>query len=191
MKFCAHCGEELTVAVPPGDDRPRRVCSACGEIFYDNPKIVAGCLPRWEDKVLLCRRAIEPRKGYWTLPAGYMETSETLEEGAIRETHEEANAEVSIVRLQSIVSLPFIDQVYFLFLADLKHTNFSPGAESSDVRLFTEDEIPWPELAFRAVEFSLERFFTTRDTDSDAVHSTSFSQLPTGAWTRTDTPKQE
>jgi len=191
MKFCAHCGDKLIVTVPPGDDRPRHVCSACGEIFYSNPKIIVGCLPRWKDKVLLCRRSIEPRKDFWTLPAGYMEAGETLEDGAVRETQEEANAEVSIIRLQSIVSLPFIDQVYFLFLADLKHTNFGPGEESSEVRLFSEAEIPRSELAFRAIEFSLDRFFTTRHSDSEVVHSTSFTQSPSGVWNRSSRAQDE
>ena len=162
------------MGVPPHDDRPRHICKVCDVVFYQNPKIIVGCLPRWEDKILLCKRAVEPRKDFWTLPAGYMENGETLEDGAARETREEAMTEVSIVRLQSIISLPFIDQVYFLFLADLNEPSFGPGPESADVKLFKESEIPKDELAFRAIEFSLGRYFEHGDTLE--VHRTSFDR---------------
>lgn len=158
--------------MPPHDDRPRHVCGTCDTVFYENPKIIVGCVPCWEDKVLLCRRALEPRKDFWTLPAGYMENGETLEDGAARETREEALAEVTIVRLQSIISLPFINQVYFLFLANLNEATFGPGTESAEVDLFTQDRVPWDLIAFRAIEFSLERYFDK--SDNRELHRTSF-----------------
>ncbi len=159
MKFCTHCAGRLRFAVPPGDDRRRAICSQCGIIHYSNPKIVAGCLALWEDRILLCRRAIEPRRGYWTLPCGYMEEGETVEAAACRETLEESQAEVSIRRLFSIVSLPEISQVYLVFLADLQTPLFGPTPESEDVRLTRQEEIPWDALAFPAVERVLRAYY--------------------------------
>jgi len=148
--------------VPPGDTHPRHVCSRCGEIHYLNPKIVTGCIPIWEDKVLLCRRAIEPRSGYWTLPAGFMENGESTQEGAVRETLEEANARVRIQGLYTLFNLPHIDQVYLLFRGQLLDLDFSPGPESSEVALFAEGEIPWEALAFPVVKETLEFYFDDR-----------------------------
>jgi len=138
------------------------VCITCGEIHYQNPKIVTGCIPVWEDKVLLCKRAIEPRYGLWTVPAGFMENGESTHAGAMRETLEEANARVEIDELYMTVNLPLINQVYMLFKAQLLDLDFSAGEESLDVRLFSEDEIPWDELAFPTVEISLKRFLADR-----------------------------
>jgi ADP-ribose pyrophosphatase YjhB (NUDIX family) len=162
MKFCMACGSQLELKVPPGDNRERHVCITCGEIHYQNPKIVTGCIPVWEDKVLLCKRAIEPRYGLWTVPAGFMENGESTHAGAMRETLEEANARVVIDELYITVNLPLINQVYMLFRAQLLDLDFSAGEESLDVRLFSEDEIPWEELAFPTVEISLKRFFSDR-----------------------------
>ena len=159
MKFCMVCGSQLELKVPLGDNRERHVCITCGEIHYQNPKIVTGCIPVWEDKVLLCKRAIEPRYGLWTVPAGFMENGESTHVGAMRETLEEANARVEIDELYMTVNLPLINQVYMLFRAQLLDLDFSAGEESLDVRLFSEDEIPWEELAFPTVEMSLKRFF--------------------------------
>ncbi|UCF35647.1 MAG: NUDIX hydrolase, partial [Acidobacteriota bacterium] len=143
MKFCSECGGPTTVKVPRGDSYERDVCERCNRIFYRNPRIVVGTLPRWKGQILLCRRAIEPRYGFWTLPSGFMENGESVEEGALRETREEARAEVSIVRLFSVFSLPHVNQVYLTFLADLKTPEFGAGAESLEVRLFQPSEIPW------------------------------------------------
>ena len=149
----------MDIRVPEGDTLPRHVCPACNVIHYHNPKMVVGCIPKWENKVLLCRRAIDPRRGLWTLPAGFMENAETLEQAAARETMEEANARVKIGNLYTIYNLPNINQVYFLFLAELLDLNFEPGIESLDVELFKEEEVPWDEMAFRVISIPLKRYF--------------------------------
>jgi ADP-ribose pyrophosphatase YjhB (NUDIX family) len=162
MNFCSQCGAGVRVSIPPGDDRPRHVCTRCGTVHYQNPKVVVGCIPEWEDKILLCRRAIEPRSGLWTLPAGFMEQGETTLAGAAREALEEANARVAIGPLYSLFNLPHIDQVYLLFRGELLDLDFSPGAESLEVRLFGEAEIPWGELAFPVVRETLGLYFRDR-----------------------------
>lgn len=160
-RFCMQCGSaKVQLRIPHGDDRERHVCADCGFIHYLNPKVVVGTVPVWGDKVLLCKRAIEPRYGLWTLPAGFMEEGETLEEGASRETLEEANARVTIEQMYSTISLPHISQVYVLFRATLLDLDFSSGSESLDVKLFREAEIPWDELAFRTVHDTLRHFFS-------------------------------
>lgn len=159
MNYCSHCGAPVTHTIPSGDNRHRYVCSACGTIHYQNPRMVVGCLPEWGDQVLLCRRAIEPRRGLWTLPAGFMENGESTVEGAARETLEEAGARVEVLDLYSMFSLPDIDQVYLLFRARLLDLDFAAGEESLEVRLFGEADIPWDELAFRTVESTLRLYF--------------------------------
>lgn len=158
MKYCGSCGSSVVYKIPEGDNRSRYVCDNCGTIHYQNPKIVVGSIPVWENRILLCKRAIEPRKGYWTLPAGFLENRETVEEGAVRETQEEANAEIRIVGLQSIYSIPHISQIYMFFLADLVDGRFSVSLESEEVKLFSMDEIPWEELAFSSVHFALREY---------------------------------
>ena len=150
MKYCSNCGTPVELRVPKGDTLPRYVCPACCIIHYHNPKMVVGCIPEWEDKILLCRRAIEPRHGFWTLPAGFMENAETLIQAAARETMEEANARVEMGDLYAIYNLPHINQVYILFRAQLLDLNFKPGIESLDVKLFSVKEIPWNEIAFES-----------------------------------------
>ncbi len=159
MKFCSQCGASLRYSIPEGDDRKRYLCDACGMIHYQNPKIVAGTIPVWEDKVLLCKRAIEPRKGFWTLPAGFMELGETTGEAAVRETDEEANAAVELQELYTMYSLPFISQVHLFYRAELKDGLFSPGSESLETRLFDESEIPWDDLSFETVIETLRCYF--------------------------------
>jgi ADP-ribose pyrophosphatase YjhB (NUDIX family) len=162
-RFCMQCGSaKVELRIPHGDDRERHVCADCGYIHYLNPKLVVGTIPVWEDKILLCKRAIEPRYGFWTLPAGFMEEGETLQEGATRETLEEANARVTIEQMYSTISLPQISQVYVLFRATLLDLDFSSGSESLEVKLFREEEIPWDELAFRTVHDTLRHFFSDR-----------------------------
>lgn len=156
----------MELAIPPGDSLPRHICQGCGTIHYSNPKIIVGSLPIWERKILLCKRAIEPRLGKWTLPCGFMENAETAEEGAIRETVEEAKANIKITSLQSVYSIPPINQVYMVFLAELLDLNFSPGEESLEVQLFEEETIPWDEIAFSAIFFSLENYFADRKNGS-------------------------
>ncbi len=158
-KYCTTCAGPLTIRIPDGDNRERSVCGQCGEIHYQNPKIVTGCIPVWAGRVLLCRRAIEPRHGYWTVPAGFMENGESAQQGAARETMEEANARVRIEQLYATFNLPYINQVYMLFRGQLLNTDFSPGEESLETRLFEESEIPWDELAFSVVRETLVRYF--------------------------------
>ena len=162
INFCPFCGSAVELRCTDNDDRLRHICVACGMIHYQNPKMVIGSIPEWEDKILLCRRAIEPRYGLWTLPGGFMENGETATEAAIRETLEEANARIAIGDLYSMYSLPYIDQVHLLFRARLLDPDFSPGAESLQVRLFAEHEIPWDEIAFRPVKYSLKHYFEDR-----------------------------
>jgi ADP-ribose pyrophosphatase YjhB (NUDIX family) len=162
MKYCSSCGNSVARRVPNGDNRERFVCDACGTIHYQNPKIVTGCLPVYRDQVLLCRRAIAPRSGLWTLPAGFLENGETSTQGAIRETLEEACANVAVEGLYTVFNLPHISQVYMFFRAELLDLDFRPGWESTDVRLFHEHEIPWNELAFPVIVDTLRHYFADR-----------------------------
>ena len=163
IKFCSACGSDrIELRIPDGDNLPRHVCAACGVIHYQNPKVVVGCLPEWQDQVLLCRRAIEPRHGLWTLPAGFLENGETVAAGAVRETLEEASARVEIGELYTMISLPQISQIYMMFRARLVDLDFGPGPESLEVRLFREDEIPWEEMAFRTIGRTLRNYFLDR-----------------------------
>lgn len=162
MKFCPSCGARVALQIPPGDTLARHVCSACGEIHYINPKMVVGAIAEYEGRVLLCRRAIEPRRGLWTLPAGFMEMNETTAQGAQRETLEEACAQVSIDALYAMVNVTHINQVHIFFRGRLEHPEFGPGEESLDVQLFAETDIPWQEIAFRSVATSLRQYFADR-----------------------------
>ncbi len=159
MKFCTQCGAALNIVVPDGDNRPRSVCDSCGFIHYQNPKIVTGVVPEWEGKVLLCRRAIEPRYGLWTLPAGFMENGESAHEGAAREAMEEANARIDITGLYTLFNLTHISQVYMLYRGQLLDLSFGPGEESLEVKLFSREEVPWEELAFQVVRETLGFYF--------------------------------
>lgn len=150
---------------------PRYVCEHCQSIHYQNPKIVAGCLPIWEDKILLCKRAIEPRYGRWTLPAGFMENEETLEQAARRECYEEAQANVELQGLYAMFSLPHVNQVYVMYRARLLDLDFGPGSESLEVDLFLEKDIPWSELAFRTITHTLEFFFADRQSGHFNLHT--------------------
>ncbi|MCP3663947.1 MAG: NUDIX hydrolase [Gammaproteobacteria bacterium] len=162
MKYCSSCGQNVSLKMPEGDNRHRFVCDDCGTIHYQNPNMVTGCIPEWEDKILLCRRAIEPRHGYWTLPAGFMENRETADQGAARETLEEACAHVQIDQLYTLFNLPHISQVYLIYRGQLLNQDFAPGEESLEVKLFSEDEIPWDELAFQVVHETLKLYFKDR-----------------------------
>jgi ADP-ribose pyrophosphatase YjhB (NUDIX family) len=169
MKFCSVCGNQVRVGIPEGDNRPRHLCDACGTVHYHNPKVVAGCIAHWEDRVLLCRRAIEPRYGLWTVPAGFMENGETTYEGALRETLEEANARVAIEDLFVTVNLPHINQVYMLFRGRLLDLDFHPGAESLETVLLGEAEMPWERMAFPTVSEALKLYFADRTAGSFPV----------------------
>ena len=168
MKFCSACGSAaIALSVPEGDHRERYVCPACGTVHYKNPLIVCGVVPVFEDKVMLCRRGIEPRFGKWTLPAGFMENGETVEEGAERELFEEAVATVTLGPLLTVLSVPYISQVHMMYLGTLHlgvngEGKFATTPESTEIKLFTEAEIPWKELAFRTVKTALEHYFECR-----------------------------
>lgn len=167
MKFCSKCGAPVELRQPPNDNRDRHVCVTCDTVHYQNPKLVVGTIPEWEDgRILLCRRAIEPKHGLWTLPAGFMENGETATEAAIRETVEEATASVALLDLYSMYNLPYISQVYLLFRARLLDLDFAPGTESLEVELFDEQDIPWDELAFRPVAMTLRHYFADRKADN-------------------------
>jgi ADP-ribose pyrophosphatase YjhB (NUDIX family) len=166
MKFCSECAHPVALAIPEGDNRQRYVCSHCEAIHYQNPKLVIGSIPVWEQdgqlKVLLCKRAIEPRYGYWTLPAGFMENAETTTQAAVRETEEEAGAHIALGDLFTLLNVAHVHQVHLFYLARLLDLDFAAGVESLEVKLFAEHEIPWDELAFPTIRTTLELFFADR-----------------------------
>ena len=168
MKYCADCGQPVALRIPKADNRTRSVCDACGAVHYVNPKIVVGCVPEKDGRVLLCKRAIEPRYGYWTAPAGFMELGESTAEGAARETLEEAGAKVEIGHLFASVDVVDAGQVHLFFTAKLLG-GFSAGDESLEVRMFAEDEIPWDELAFQSGRYALRKYFEDRG-ENNGVH---------------------
>ena len=170
MNCCVKCGHPTTEKIPLGDSKVRQVCTHCGNIHYENPKVICGALVTWQDKVLLCRRAIEPRYGLWTLPAGYMELFETMEQGTARETWEEAEAKIEIESLYCMYNIPRIGQIYVLFKANLVDGQFGAGPETIESRLFAEDEIPWEELAFPSVQHTLRHYFEDRKQQQFPMH---------------------
>jgi len=171
MKFCSHCGTPVELKVPEGDHLPRFVCPSCGTIHYQNPKVVVGSIPVWEERILLCKRAIEPRHGLWTLPAGFMENEETTIEGALRETMEEAGARVEVIDLHTMFNLPHVNQVYVMFRAKLLDLDFGPGPESLEVALYEEKDIPWGEIAFPVIEQTMRLFFEDRRRGTYGIHT--------------------
>lgn len=180
MNYCSNCGAPVQLRVPAGDNRERHVCAACDAIHYQNPKIVAGCVLSWGERVLLCRRAIEPRYGYWTLPAGFMENGETTRDAAAREALEEANAVAEDLMLYGLYSLRHIDQVYVMFRGRLRDGRTSAGDESLAVGLYDESEVPWSELAFPVVRETLERYFEERVHGRFGVHHGDLVRTPHG-----------
>lgn len=172
MNFCSHCGANtLHWRVPEGDNRPRYVCAECATVHYQNPKIVAGCILEWQGRVLLCRRGIQPRHGFWTLPAGFMENGEGAVAAASREALEEANAVGDDLHLYGIYSLPHISQVYLLYRGILRDGQASAGEETLEVALFDEASIPWDELAFTIVHDALAHYFPERRQGAFQLHS--------------------
>ncbi len=171
MNFCSNCAAPVVRRVPPGDSLPRWLCDSCGMIHYENPKLVVGAMPEWEGRLLLCRRAIEPRYGYWTLPAGFMENDETTGDAAMRETLEEAGARVALLEPFTMVSVPRVNQVHLFYRARLLDLEFKPGEESIEVALFEEDEVPWKDIAFRTVGLTLKHWFADRKSGAFRFHS--------------------
>jgi ADP-ribose pyrophosphatase YjhB (NUDIX family) len=171
MKFCSVCGHEVIARIPQGDNRERFVCDHCGTIHYQNPRNVVGTVPVWGEQVLLCHRAIEPRYGFWTLPAGFMEMGETTAEAAARETLEEAGARVEVQNLFTLLNVPHVHQVHLFYLARLVDPEFEAGEESLEVKLFDEADIPWDEIAFPTVSQTLRFFFADRATGDYGVHT--------------------
>lgn len=160
MKYCSNCGSnQIELKIPEGDSIERFVCDKCGRIFYDNPRVIVGCLPIVDDKVMLCKRAIQPQAGLWNLPAGFLENGEKAEDGAARETFEETLAKVEIIKLHLVFSLPKVNQIYLHFLANLNNEHFGPTSESLEVRLFEKDEIPWDDIAFHSSTYALKKYF--------------------------------
>ncbi|MEO8443089.1 MAG: NUDIX hydrolase [Betaproteobacteria bacterium] len=170
MKFCSNCGATVERRIPEGDSLPRFVCPACHVIHYQNPRMIVGCIPEWDDRILLCRRAIEPRHGLWTVPAGFMENGETTFQGAARETLEEANARVEVGQLYALYNIPHINQVYILFRARLLDLDFSAGAETLETALFAESAIPWEKLAFATVRNTLTHYYSDRAAGAYQFH---------------------
>lgn len=170
MQYCSTCGKPVTSAVPDGDNRVRAVCTGCGTVHYQNPKIVAGCVPEHEGQILLCRRAIEPRRGFWTVPAGFMELDETLAEAALRETWEEALAKVEIGPLFAVVDVIHAGQVHVFFGGKLPRPEFGAGIETIETRLFLPADIPWSELAFPSIRIALEQYLEIRRTGNERVY---------------------
>lgn len=179
MNFCSACGAAVSLHIPAGDSRPRHVCLACGAIHYLNPRLVVGSLPEWDEKILLCRRAIEPAFGKWTLPAGFMENGEAVATAALRETAEEALARIELGAMFSLISVPHIDQVHVIYRARLLDLDFAAGAETLELRLFGENEIPWDEIAFRTVYRTLRHYFADRRTGRFGFHEEVIGTLDT------------
>lgn len=170
LQYCPACGGPVAYRVPPDDNRERATCTACGSIHYENPLNVVGTVPVWEDQVLLCRRAIEPRHGLWTLPAGFMELGETTAEGAARETDEEAGAHFELQELFAVLNVVRVGQVHLFYRARLLDTRFDPGPETIEARLFHEHEVPWDQIAFRTVRETLLRYFDDRRRGAFGMH---------------------
>ena len=172
IQHCKQCGTKVVYRLPDdGDTKERAVCPACNTVHYENPLNVVGTVPYFGDKILLCKRNIEPRWGKWTLPAGFMELDETTAEGAARETVEEAGAEFEMLGLFTLLNVARVGQVHLFYRARLLSDQFNPGTETIEARLFAEDEIPWDEIAFRTVKETLERYFADRRSGAFAIHS--------------------
>ena len=169
MNFCSHCGQPTSLIVPPDDNRERYYCPACGSIHYINPKVIVGCLPVWENKIMLCKRGIEPQLGYWTLPGGFLEMDETTEQGAVRETWEETGARVDIERLLGVYNMPQINQIYFIYLANMRSADFELTPESTEIRLVEPKDIPWHQMAFKVMSLALRQYVDGEPENNPAI----------------------
>tara|TARA_B100000949_G_scaffold231702_1_gene244355 strand:+ start:716 stop:1285 length:570 start_codon:yes stop_codon:yes gene_type:complete len=178
QKYCSYCGSVVSMKIPKGDNKERAVCDHCDTVFYENPKIVSGCLLTWKNKILLCKRATEPRAGYWTLPAGFLENNETIEEGALRETFEEAGAKANSLNPFLLCNLPHISQIYIMFHGELTDGKFSAGLESSEVRLFSKNEIPWNEIAFLVISKTIKLYYQDLKNGTIGIHFDTINKKP-------------
>lgn len=178
---CTQCGAPVTLTIPAGDNLPRHVCTHCAHIHYENPRLIVGCVAEWQGRILLCRRAIAPRIGYWTLPAGFMENGETTAQAAVRETHEEAGAEVAIAAAFAIVNLASFNQIHLFYRGMMTQADFAAGEESLEVRLFAAEDIPWEELAFRSIRFCLEKYLDDRSRGVFGFHEQELDGSPPAA----------
>lgn len=170
QQFCSQCGHALTRQIPPDDNRIRDLCTHCGAVHYQNPRNVVGVVPIWGDQVLLCRRAIQPRHGKWTLPAGFMELGESTQQGAERENQEESGARIQVLSLFTVIDVPSVNQVHLYYLAKVLGPQLAPGPESLEAAFFDLDKIPWRELAFRTVSTTLEHYLQDRNAGRFATH---------------------
>jgi len=175
IRYCILCGAVVSFTVPAGDNLPRHVCPNCGHIHYENPRLVVGCIAEYDGAILLCRRAIEPRLGFWTLPAGFMENGETTADAARRETKEEAGATVIIDAPFAMISIAHINQVHLFYRGRLASGEFSAGEESLEVAMYNPETVPWEQLSFRSVALCLEQYFSDRRCGTYDFHE---SQLP-------------
>ena len=181
INFCSACGQPVTTTVPAGDNRDRAVCPSCSAVHYVNPKLVVGCVPEHAGRILLCRRAIEPRLGFWTVPAGFMEMGETLAEAALRETWEEALARVELGSLFSLVDVVHAGQVHVFFKGRLAQPEFGAGSETLEARLFGPEEIPWAELAFPSIRIALEQYLENDHSGNGAVRLSAAPRVSVGS----------
>jgi len=179
LNFCSNCGSPVEFKIPAGDHLPRFVCTSCNMVHYKNPLLVLGCVPEWQNKILLCRRAIEPRLGFWTVPAGFMENGETMQQAAARECQEEAMADVEVGSLLAVVNVTRANQVHVMFRARLLEPKFAPGPESLEVALYDEAQIPWSELAFASGVYALRQYFADRSAGLDKHHFTELKSRST------------
>jgi ADP-ribose pyrophosphatase YjhB (NUDIX family) len=179
-RFCCYCGHNTVIAIPEGDTHERRLCPSCHAVHYENPRIVVGCVPEHEGRILICRRAIEPRRGYWTVPAGFLENGETLEAGAARESHEEALAEVQIGSLLAVVNIPEACQVHVFFRARLASPGYGVGIESLEATLVEQAAIPWQDIAFRSTTYALQHYLVDRETGASDTHVTTLERRHPG-----------
>jgi len=179
VRYCNVCAHPVEYRVPDGDHLPRHLCPSCGHIQYFNPRIIVGCIAEWEDgRILMCRRDIEPRRGLWTFPAGFMEQGETTAQGAARETLEESQAEVEVGGLVSVINVPYVSQVYMVHRGRLRHPHHGPTPESSETRLMRENEIPWDEIAFPTVWHSLKFYLADRASGLTQIHTLDLASRP-------------
>jgi ADP-ribose pyrophosphatase YjhB (NUDIX family) len=178
LNYCSACGAPVSLRVPPGDSLPRHVCERCNAVHYRNPKLVVGALAEWEGRILLCKRAIEPRHGKWTLPAGFMENNETVADAALRETMEESGAHIELGEMYTVISVPHISQVHVIYRARLLDLEFAPGCETLEVGMFDEPDIPWSEIAFRTISLTLRHYFADRRAGRFAFHTDEIGPPP-------------